>query len=190
MANGTDRQRAASVLLEDESLIAKLKDDEAKALVDWAMSELDTPNGTAEAHVKEVRDAMAEINTLVGERLSLVSDDLEERMNALLVGDLDPKSQIRLEREREVAQVTAEKDHIEGVDLVRRFTAIASATYRAKAHAPIVSASAGTAVTTITMTDTPEPARPAPAVRARPIPRPSKIEPPKPGFWERLLGRK
>ena len=52
MANSTDRQRASALLLDDESLINKLKDDEAKALIDWAMFELDTNDGTLDAHVK------------------------------------------------------------------------------------------------------------------------------------------
>lgn len=191
MANSTDRQRASALLLDDESLINKLKDDEAKALIDWAMSELDTNDGTLDAHVKRLHDTMAEINILVGDRQTLVSDDLEERMAALLVGDLDPKSLIRLEREREIAQVTAEKDHIEGVELVRRFTAIASRTWRARDHAPAPDSSAQTAPSTATEGAGTVMTGPAsPAARARPIPRPAKIEPPKPRLLDRLLGRK
>src|SRR5436190_792441 len=191
MANSNDRQRASALLLDDESLINKLKDDEAKALIDWAMSELDTTGGTLDALVKRLRDSMAEINLLVGDRQTLVSDDLEERMAALLVGDLDPKSQIRLEREREIAQVTAEKDHIEGVELVRRLTAIASRTWRAKDHAPALDGSAQTAPSPATEGAGSAMTRPAsPAARARPIPRPAKIEPPKPRLLDRLLGRK
>jgi hypothetical protein len=191
MANSTDRQRASALLLDDESLINKLKDDEAKALIDWAMSELDTTGGTLDAHVKRLHDTMSEINILVGVRQNLVSDDLEERMAALLVGDLDPRSQIRLEREREIAQVTAEKDHIEGVELVRRFTAIASRTWRAKDHAPATDHSTLTSPSPIAESAGPVMTPSAsPAARARPIPRPAKIEPQKPRLLDRLLGRK
>ena len=116
---------------------------------------------------------MAEINILVGDRITLVSDDLEERMAALLVGDLDPKSHVRLEREREIAQVTAEKDHIEGVDLVRRFTEIASRTWRARDNAPIAeSAGASSAHAELRTAQTESQRAPTVATRARPIPRP------------------
>ena len=192
MANNGDRRRASAVLLDDESLIANLKDDEAKALIDWAITELDYTGGTLDTPVKRLRDAMAEINKLVGDRQNLVSDDLEERMSALLVGDLDPKSLLRLERERDIAQVTAEKDHIEGAELVRRLTAIASKTWRAKDNAPAANgqSNAGTASPSTAAAAEAGAGVTPPVARARPIPRPTKIEPHKPGLLDRLLGRK
>src|ERR1700694_5739791 len=121
-------------LLSDKALITHLQADEALILVDWARSELQVP-AQPNAAVRQLRAArvlaiMKEIDDLVGNRQTLVADDLEERMIALLVGDLDPKSQTCLEISRDVAQVTAEKDHLEGAELVRRLTIIAAKTRR------------------------------------------------------------
>ena len=115
----------------------------------------------------------------------------DEAESILLVGDLDPKSNVRLEREREIAQVTAEKDHLEGVQLVRGFTEIASKTWRAKDHAPTADTTAQAAPANAGEFAQSNTALPTPApTRARPIPRPAKIEPQKPGLLDRLFGRK
>jgi hypothetical protein len=134
------QQRAAEKILEDESLIASLKDDEAKPLIEWALQELETTQvsiATADAldaKVAMIRAAMKEINDLVGNKMDLVADDLEERMAQLLVGDLDPKSQTRLALEREIAQVTAAKDHLDNPELVRRLTQVFSKSWQQKSQ--------------------------------------------------------
>ncbi len=189
MVNG-EAQRAAERLLNDESLIANLKDDEAKALIDWSLGELRSDDDSLDTREARVREAMREINELVGHRQSLVSDDLEERMAKLLVNDLDPKSQVRLSIEREIAQVTAEKDHIAGFELVKRLTDIASKTWRMKQQGTLeVESSAEVGAPSTSERATPSATREA-ATRARPIPRPTPIPPQKAGLLARLLGRK
>ncbi len=189
MTNETDQQRWAEKILDDESLISKLSDREAKVMIDWAMSELTpqlatgVPIENLDSKFQRIRSAMKEINELVGNRQSLVADDLEEHMVNLLVADLDPKSQRRLALEREIAQVTAEKDHLDSVELVRRLTQLVSKTWREKstaAPAPSTPTTAGAA---------PQPASPPSASQTRPAPRPSAVEK-KPSFWERLFGKK
>src|ERR1700730_16459063 len=118
----------------ERALITFLKPDEAQILLDWARSEEENTS-TASGPVgdiqrERVRTIVKEIDELVGNRQTLVADDLEERMIALLVGELDPKSQTRLEISRDVAQVTAEKDHLEGLELVGRLTTISTRTLR------------------------------------------------------------
>lgn len=192
MANSNDVQRAAEKILEDESLISNLTDEEAKALIDWALSELEANVGmsamtTLDDKTERIRKAMKEINALVGNRQSLVADDLEERMANLLVGDLDPKSQFRLGIEREIAQVTAEKDHISGAELVSRLTQIASKTWSAKAQADLPSP---TIPSHTKPAGTSQPAMSTAETQSRPIPRPTKDEPKKRSWLDRLLGRK
>jgi hypothetical protein len=135
-----------------------------------------------------VRQAMCEIDDLVGNRQALVADDLEERMGKLLVGDLDPKSQVRLGIEREIAQVTAEKDHIAGVELVRRLTEVTSKAWRMKQQRPPESAAGSSALDSAQATTGAQAA--TGAARARPIPRPTPIPPRKQGLLGRLLGWK
>jgi hypothetical protein len=185
-----------SQILNDETLVADLAAEEAIVLVDWARAELDDSSETSgeggEVRAARVRTIMKEIDELVGNRQSLVADDLEERMIALLVGHLDPKSQTCLEISRDIAQVTAEKDHLEGAELVRRLTSVSSKTRRliagAVPPAGTTAASSNAAPGSATV-GTELHAAPAMA-RARPIPRPTIIEPPKPGLRWRLFGRK
>lgn len=192
MLNDDDVRSATDRLLNDESLIAALKDDEAKALIDWAVGELQTDDsaGSVESREALLRQAMGEINDLVGNRQALVADDLEERMARLLVGDLDPRSQVRLGIERDIAQVTAEKDHIAGVDLVKRLTEVTTKAWRLKqqgvviAPAALVTPDSRTNPSTVASV----PANNAP--RSRPIPRPTPIPPGKQGLLARLFGRK
>jgi hypothetical protein len=183
-------------ILNDKALIANLTVDEATILVDWARAELQVPAppsaAARELRAARVRAIMKEIDDLVGNRQTLVADDLEERMIALLVGDLDPKSQTNLEISRDVAQVTAEKDHLEGAELVRRLTIIAAKTRRLitgtlpPAGTLETSALAATSPATVAT----ELRTPPALARARPIPRPAKIEPRKPALLQRLFGRK
>ena len=187
----------------DEPAAMFLKPDEAKILLDWADSEEKMASGAA--GITRVRAIVKEIDVLVGNRLDLVADDLEERMIALLVGDLDPKSQINLEISRDVAQVPAEKDHLEGAELVRRLTEISSHTLRLTAGTMTALSPAATNAAS----GSPRPAAPASApvtpdaspsaaaavsqnaaARARPIPRPTRYPPAKPSLLQRLLGRK
>jgi hypothetical protein len=193
MTSKSEQQRAAEKILDDESLISKLKDDEAKALIDWALAEIEA--GTDESgdalntRLQRTRTAMREINELVGDKQNLVADDLEERLVNLLVGDLDPKSSVRLSLSREIAQVTAEKDHLDNVELVRRFTQLSTKAWIAKAQSAmalnsnLASTQAETAATAPTMQTSAAP-------RSRPIPRPTKVEEKKPSFFQRLLGKK
>lgn len=181
-----------------------LKPEEAQILLDWARSEEKNPAGTsppaaASSPSERVRSIVKEIDDLVGNRQTLVADDMEERMIALLVGQLDPKSQICLEISRDVAQVTAEKDHLAGPELVRRLTTIASKTFRLIAGTQSLDAPSTPPNATASNTTTPNSTSPAPssalapasvAARTRPIPRPSKILPSKPTLLQRLLGGK
>ena len=180
----------------DRALIIFLKRDEAQILLDWARSEETNASGAFGlvdgSQAARVRTIVKEIDDLVGNRQTLVADDLEERMIALLVGELDPKSQTRLEISRDVAQVTAEKDHLEGAELVRRLTIISGRTLRLIAGTRTVADTAATLPLANSMSAPAIPEKPSPALaaRARPIPRPSKIEPRKPGMMQRLFGRK
>jgi hypothetical protein len=121
--------------------------------------------------VQMIRAAMKEINELVGHKMDLVADDLEERMAHLLVGDLDPKSQTRLVLEREIAQVTAAKDHLDNPELVRRLTQVVSQSWEQKSRMGAQPMLAKTS------TNQP-PATPAPT------------EEKKGGFLSRLFGKK
>lgn len=177
----------------DQALTTFLKPDEAQILLQWAHSEQETASGPGSgSRAERVRTIVKEIDDLVGNRQTLVADDLEERMIALLVGELDPKSQTRLEISRDIAQVTAEKDHLEGAELVRRLTTISARTLRLNAGTQPAADAAATSPLASNMSAQPVPEKASVAVAAlaRPIPRPSKIEPRKPGMLQRLFGRK
>ena len=191
MTEAEAMQRALESLLNDESLIADLKDDEAKALIDWSLSELrrGAEHESLGEREKRIREAMREIDDLVGHRQTLVADDLEERMIRLLVGDLDPKSQVRLGIEREIAQVTAEKDHISSVELVRRLSEVTTKTWRLKAQGNLAMPSSSAENPGRAAAQAEEPAS-GRISRVRPVPRPTPIPPKKPGVLERLFGRK
>jgi hypothetical protein len=196
MTHSNETSEQSAELSNDQALIKFLDPDEAQILLDWARSEEETGPGASGpgngSRAERVRTIVKEIDDLVGNRQTLVADDLEERMIALLVGKLDPKSQTCLEVSRDVAQVTAEKDHLEGVELVRRLTTISTRTLRLIAGIqPAVDVSETPPRSNPTsITAVPEKASLAVAARARPIPRPSKIEPRKPGMLKRLFGRK
>ena len=203
METENEQRRAAEKILEDEALISNLMDNEAKVLIDWAMSELeakaDVQAVALDDRVARVRAAMKEINELVGNKQTLVADDLEERMGLMLVGDLDPASQVRLQVEREIAQVTAEKDHLESVELIKQLTQLASQAWRSRLTQDTNVLHGQRAAATATVkahaadevaTPAPEPAPASPPSTERPIPRPTPIEPRKRGFFARLFGRK
>ena len=196
MTHSNEASEQSAEMSNDQALIKFINPDEAQILLDWARSEEETGSGASvpgnASRAERVRTIVKEIDDLVGNRQTLVADDLEERMIALLVGELDPKSQTRLEISRDVAQVTAEKDHLEGVELVRRLTTISARTLRLIAG---IQPAADVPTTPPLANHTSIPAVPetaplAAAARARPIPRPSKIEPRKPGMLQRLFGRK
>ena len=196
MTKSNEIPERSAEITHDQALIKFLKPDEAQILLDWARLEEETAYGGSGrgsgSRSERVRTIVKEIDDLVGNRQTLVADDLEERMIALLVGELDPKSQARLEISRDIAQVTAEKDHLEGAELVRRLTTISERTLRLIAGTqPAADAAASSPVDNNTsMPAVPEKASPSAAARARPIPRPSKIEPRKPGMLKRLFDRK
>ena len=190
-------QKAAEQILQDESLVAGLEQEEVKSLLDWAIAELSSGSVNADVRSKTVQAAVREIGALIADKATLVSDDLEERMATLLVGDLDASSQVRLQIEREIAQVTAEKDHLDNLELLRQFTALASQAWRSKAaHAaqavPLGPRHAATAQVRL-QADEIEPAtaassQNATAMRQRPIPRPTPM-PAKKSLLARILGR-
>ena len=196
MSHSNETPENSAEMSNDRALIIFLKPDEAQILLDWARSEETNASGAFGlgdgSRAERVRTIVKEIDDLVGNRQTLVADDLEERMIALLVGELDPKSQTRLEISRDVAQVTAEKDHLEGAELVRRLTIISGRTLRLIAGTRTVADTAATLPLANSMSAPAIPEKPSPALaaRARPIPRPSKIEPRKPGMMQRLFGRK
>ena len=196
MADSNEISENSAEMSNDQTFIRFLKPDDAQILLEWARSEEATASGMPElgggSLAVRVRTIAKEIDDLVGNRQTLVADDLEERMIALLVGDLDPKSQTRLEISRDIAQVTAEKDHLEGAELVRRLTTISARTMRLNAGAqPRDDTPAAEPVTAnASVPAAPEQAPLAVAARVRPIPRPSKIEPRKPGMLQRLFSRK
>ncbi len=197
--------RASETICDDKALASNLQSAEAKLLTDWAVAELSPGTGdrtgTLDERVARVRAAMQEINDLVGNKMTLVSDDIEERMAMLLVGDLDAGAQVRLQIEREIAQVTAEKDHLDDLELVRQLTALTSQAWQSKAaHAsqavPLAPRAAATAQVKpiLDAAASNEPERPGTgpaavgAVRQRPIPRPTPIPEKKRGWLSRLLG--
>ncbi len=194
MSTNNDVKRAAEKILEDESLLSNLKDDEAKALIDWALAELEAGSSgeinSLDLKVEHVRNAMKEINNLVGNKQNLVADDLEERMANLLVADLDPKAAVRLEIERAIAQVTAEKDHLEGAALVQGLAQIASKTWRARTQSTAQTLAASNTSPTDKAAPSNAVATTVDAARKRPIPRPTPIAAKKSGWVGRWLGRK
>ena len=178
MTHSNETSEPSAELSNDQALIKFLDPDEAQILLDWARSEEETGPGASEpghgSRAERVRTIVKEIDDLVGNRQTLVADDLEERMIALLVGKLDPKSQTRLEISRDVAQVTAEKDHLEGVELVRRLTTISTRTLRLIAGIqPAVDVSATPPLANHTSVPA-VPEKASLAVAARADPRPSK----------------
>ncbi|MBI5876044.1 MAG: hypothetical protein HZB53_00215 [Chloroflexi bacterium] len=195
-------QHASENVREDKSLVSNLQAPEAAMLTDWGVAELSRDDGALDERINRVTAAMREINDLVGNKMTLVSDDIEERMAVLLVGDLDAGALVRLQIEREIAQVTAEKDHLDHMELLRQFTALTSQAWLSKAAhanrvrplAPRAAATAQVKVHVDGVDDTVAPAlaqNAAPAEktqRLRPIPRPTPIPARKTGLLARLFG--
>lgn len=192
-------QRAAEQILQDESLVADLEPDEAKLLLEWAANEASSEwvrGETPDERVATVRTAVKEIGTLVGNKVTLVADDLEERMAHLLVGDLEPSAPLRLQIEKEVAQITAEKDHLDKQELLRQFTAVASQAWQSKStHAgravPLAPRHAATAQVKAQAETDGDAAKSSSArttARERPIPRPTPM-PRKKSLLARIRGR-
>lgn len=203
--NGDELEHGLREILADKSLVSNLQAAEAAALADWAAAEL-SPDagqraGTPAERVAQVQAAVKEINDLVGNKMALVSDDIEERMAMLLVGDLDAGAQVRLQIEREIAQVTAEKDHLDNIELVRQLTALASQAWQSKAaHAseavPLAPRAAATAQVKPLLDESRAgalslqgaPSQAASAAQRRPIPRPTPIPRKQRGWFHRLFG--
>lgn len=78
---------ATERLLEDERLRSALADDEAQALLDWALAELaaaEARGAALEPVVARVRAVAREVNDLVGARHDLPPSALAGRLRALI----------------------------------------------------------------------------------------------------------
>ena len=86
------RRRVAERILEDERLFSNLEDQEAKVLTDWAMVQLDAPISTRERNAaakieergRRVRQALRDVNDLIGERGRLSAEEREARVRTIL----------------------------------------------------------------------------------------------------------
>jgi hypothetical protein len=196
MTDESSRPQIAAFPIAISIAVVGLSDAEVEVLHQWVVAEtaVAAEHSKVEPALKaeRLRTSAKEIGDLVANRQSLVADDLEERMINLLLADLEPSSQWRLELERDIAQVTAAKDHIEGTELLGQLAAIATKTWRAHDNRenqlnlrPLPPA--GSTSTSPALQATPTPSN---QNRVRPIPRPTPIEPRKRGLLDRLLGRK
>jgi len=125
------------LLLEDESLISNLADDEAKVFIQWALKQADAwvsasfamqgnPDVRRFLHDKvgRLRSIMEGINSFVGERQRLEAAEAESRLTRIFLTDEERQGQGEIIRAG-CAALVAEMAGLSQMALVQRLLALA-----------------------------------------------------------------
>ncbi len=133
------RQRLAERILDDERLYSNLEDQEAKVLTEWAMAQLDAPisvKGKAadlvlEERGRRVRQALRDINDLVGERGRLSAEEREARLRTILSrGSPVAASWSGSAEWEEARRLLRDWDHLSNLELIHRLLDLVARTWR------------------------------------------------------------
>ncbi|MCC7353518.1 MAG: hypothetical protein IT330_07140 [Anaerolineae bacterium] len=133
------RRRIAERILEDERLYSNLEDHEAKVLTEWAMAQLDAPiaakGKAAETALEErgrrVRQALRDINDLVGERGRLSAEEREARLRTILSrGNATTAAWSGSAEWEEARRLLRDWDHLSNLELIHRLLDLVTRTWR------------------------------------------------------------
>ena len=133
------RRRLAERILGDERLFSNLEDQEAKALTEWAMAQLDAPisvKGKAadfalEERGRRVRQALRDINDLVGERGRLSTEEREARLRTILSrGNATAAAWSGSAEWEEARRLLRDWDHLSNLELIHRLLDLVVRTWR------------------------------------------------------------
>ena len=135
----TARRRVAERILEDERLFSNLEDQEAKVLTDWAMVQLDAPISTRERNAaakieergRRVRQALRDVNDLIGERGRLSAEEREARVRTILSrGEAAATAWSGSAEWEEARRLLRDWDHLSNLELIQRLLDLISRTWR------------------------------------------------------------
>lgn len=132
------RRRAAERILEDERLFSNLEEQEAKVLTAWAMAQLDAPiaarGRAATAKIEErgrrVRQALRDINDLIGERGRLSAEEREARLRTILSRGSAAATWSGSAEWEEARRLLRDWDHLSNLELIQRLLDLISRAWR------------------------------------------------------------